>query len=93
MSGMASTMRSLGYGDSAIYYLAKAIEIDPDLSTAYYNQSLHYLRHKHDTTRFFELLETSLVKGIDAGFIYRDEDMKGMLSDQRMVALIRRFEE
>ncbi|MCA6381510.1 MAG: hypothetical protein IM610_17380, partial [Cytophagales bacterium] len=49
--------------------------------------------HKHDTTRFFELLETSLVKGIDAGFIYRDEDMKGMLSDQRMVALIRRFEE
>ncbi|MCA6387082.1 MAG: hypothetical protein IM613_05770 [Cytophagales bacterium] len=93
MSGMASTMGSLGYGDSAIYYLDKAIEIDPDLSTAYYNQSLHYLRHKHDTTRFFELLETSLVKGIDAGFIYRDEDMKGMLSDQRMVALIRRFEE
>lgn len=93
MSGMASTMGSLGYGDSAIYYLDRAIEIDPDFSTAYYNQSIHYLRHKHDTTRFFELLETSLAKGFNADFIYRDSDMKGMLSDQRMVALIRRFQD
>ncbi|MCE2936948.1 MAG: tetratricopeptide repeat protein [Cyclobacteriaceae bacterium] len=93
MSGMASTMGALGHGDSAIYYLDKAIEIDPDFSTAYYNQSLHYLRHKHDTTRFFELLETSLLKGFSAAFIYRDDEMEGMLSDQRMVALIRRFEE
>jgi hypothetical protein len=93
MAGMASTMGSLGFGDSAIFYLNKAIEIDPDFSNAYYNQSLHYLRHKHDTTRFFELLETSLSKGFSAAFIYRDDEMRGMLSDQRMVALIRRFQD
>jgi tetratricopeptide (TPR) repeat protein len=89
-SNIGISFAYLGQLDSAMSYFKQALTMDKDDWILHYNIGGLYLLKK-DTAQFLSRLETALENGADVGMIRGDADLKPMMTDKRVMELLKKY--
>jgi Tfp pilus assembly protein PilF len=93
LTSIGVSFSKLGEHQSALTYYKKAIDTDSNANLSYFYWAKSALLVKNDTSAFYELLEKSLARGLRTQLIFQDVDLRPVLNDSQMKALLEKYTE